>query len=84
MSKTNFKKPNRKRSSLGDTPPGNEDKPIIQNLHKKSSTDKERIHFHISPERKRQVKMWAVMNDKDMTTIILEALDLWEQAYAKK
>lgn len=84
MSKTNFKKPTtrRKRSSLGDVPPGNET-PIIENLHKKSSTSSERINILIPPEKKRELKMWAAMHDKDMTTILLEGLELWKNTYIK-
>lgn len=82
---TNFKKPKaqgkKKKSTLGDGPEEIQT-PVIQNLHKKASTGKDRIHFLISPERKKELKMWAVMHDKDVTTILLEGLELWKQAHA--
>lgn len=80
MSKTNFKKP-RKKNSLGNTPDAIEN-PKIQNLHKKPAGAAERIHILVSPEKKQELKIWAAMHKKDMTTIILEGLELWKEANA--
>lgn len=78
MSKTNFKKPKSRKSSLGEN--YEQDTLPIENLHKRSAGAKERINIFISPEKKKQLKMWAAMHDKDMTTIILEGLELWKKA----